>query len=58
MTEKSIELAAKWIHDSQNIVILTGAGVSKESGVPTYRDALTGLYAALRYPLPCRQGIG
>jgi NAD-dependent deacetylase len=38
MTEKSIELAAQWIHDSQDIVILTGAGVSKESGVPTFRD--------------------
>ena len=38
MTEKSIELAAQWIHDSKHIVILTGAGVSKESGVPTFRD--------------------
>ena len=38
MDDKSIELAAHWIHNSQHIVILTGAGVSKESGVPTFRD--------------------
>jgi NAD-dependent SIR2 family protein deacetylase len=27
------------------VVALTGAGVSAESGVPTFRDALTGLWA-------------
>jgi len=27
------------------LVVLTGAGVSAESGVPTFRDALTGLWA-------------
>lgn len=27
------------------VVVLTGAGVSAESGVPTFRDALTGLWA-------------
>ena len=29
---------------AQHIVILTGAGVSAESGIPTFRDALTGLW--------------
>jgi len=28
-----------------HIVVLTGAGISAESGVPTFRDALTGLWA-------------
>jgi len=29
----------------QRVVVLTGAGVSAESGVPTFRDAQTGLWA-------------
>ncbi len=28
----------------QKLVVLTGAGVSSESGIPTYRDALVGLW--------------
>ena len=28
-----------------NVVVLTGAGVSAESGIPTFRDAQTGLWA-------------
>ena len=34
-------------HSSQNIVILTGAGVSKESGLDTFRDA-DGIWAKVR----------
>ena len=30
---------------AQHVVVLTGAGTSTESGVPTFRDALTGLWA-------------
>ncbi len=33
------------IQQAQHIAILTGAGVSAESGVPTFRDAQTGLWA-------------
>lgn len=40
-----IKQAAQAIHDAQVVTILTGAGVSKESGVPTFRDALDGLWA-------------
>src|SRR5690606_10347313 len=29
----------------KRIVFLTGAGMSAESGIPTFRDALTGLWA-------------
>jgi NAD-dependent deacetylase len=32
-------------HNRGNLVVLTGAGVSKESGIPTFRDAQTGLWA-------------
>jgi NAD-dependent deacetylase len=33
------------VRAAQRIVVLTGAGMSAESGVPTFRDALTGLWA-------------
>ena len=32
------------LQKSQHLVILTGAGVSAESGIATFRDALTGLW--------------
>ncbi|NVM17495.1 MAG: hypothetical protein HWN80_07250 [Candidatus Lokiarchaeota archaeon] len=32
-----IELAAKWIYESKNLVVLTGAGISTESGIPDFR---------------------
>ncbi len=31
---------------AQRVVVLTGAGVSAESGTPTFRDAMTGLWAS------------
>lgn len=40
-----ISVAAERLAAAQRIVILTGAGVSQESGIPTFRDALTGLWA-------------
>lgn len=40
-----IEQAADLIRHSQRLTALTGAGVSAESGIPTFRDALTGLWA-------------
>jgi NAD-dependent SIR2 family protein deacetylase len=30
--------------DARHVVVFTGAGVSAESGIPTFRDALTGLW--------------
>ena len=36
--------AADVIKCAQNIAILTGAGVSAESGISTFRDKLTGLW--------------
>jgi NAD-dependent deacetylase len=36
------------LQKSKRIVALTGAGVSAESGVPTFRDAQTGLWAKFR----------
>lgn len=33
---------------ARSIVVLTGAGISAESGIPTFRDAMTGLWARYR----------
>lgn len=40
----SLELAAEALQAAKRIVVLTGAGVSAESGIPTFRDPLTGLW--------------
>ncbi|MCP4697370.1 MAG: NAD-dependent deacylase [Gammaproteobacteria bacterium] len=33
------------LRDARHLAVFTGAGISAESGVPTFRDALTGLWA-------------
>jgi NAD-dependent deacetylase len=33
------------LSSAENVVVLTGSGISAESGVPTFRDAQTGLWA-------------
>lgn len=38
----------EWVLQARHIVVLTGAGMSAESGVPTFRDAQTGLWANFR----------
>jgi NAD-dependent deacetylase len=39
-----LELVAQ-LRTARDILVLTGAGVSQESGIPTFRDAQTGLWA-------------
>jgi NAD-dependent deacetylase len=39
------ENLATTLRDAQKVAVLTGSGVSAESGVPTFRDAQTGLWA-------------
>jgi NAD-dependent deacetylase len=38
----------QWLREARRIVLLSGAGMSAESGVPTFRDAQTGLWAKFR----------
>jgi len=38
-------IVAAWWRAATHVVVLTGAGMSAESGVPTFRDAQTGLWA-------------
>jgi NAD-dependent deacetylase len=42
---RAAEQAARALADARCVAILTGAGISAESGVPTFRDAQTGLWA-------------
>ena len=44
----SLSQARTWLRAAQRIALLTGAGVSAESGVPTFRDAQSGLWANFR----------
>jgi NAD-dependent deacetylase len=41
----TLDQPAQCLRTARIIVILTGAGVSAESGIPTFRDALTGLWS-------------
>jgi NAD-dependent deacetylase len=41
----ALELAARAVRAAEHICVLTGAGISAESGVPTFRDGLTGRWA-------------
>jgi NAD-dependent deacetylase len=40
-----MDAAVSALRDARFVAVLTGAGVSAESGVPTFRDAQTGLWA-------------
>jgi len=42
------EQVREWVRAARRIVVLSGAGMSAESGVPTFRDAQTGLWAKFR----------
>ncbi len=40
-----IEQAADTLSHARRLVVLTGAGMSKESGIPTFREAQEGLWS-------------
>lgn len=40
----TISTLAQRLREAQHVVVFTGAGASAESGIPTFRDALTGLW--------------
>jgi len=46
MTPVSEHQARDWVRGAGRIALLSGAGMSAESGVPTFRDAQTGLWAS------------
>lgn len=44
-SESKMQQAVAIVRNARALAVLTGAGVSKESGVPTFRDAQDGLWA-------------
>jgi len=40
-----VEAVADLLRHADHVAVLTGAGISAESGIPTFRDALSGLWA-------------
>jgi NAD-dependent deacetylase len=44
----SAQQVRDWVRQARRAVLLSGAGMSAESGVPTFRDAQTGLWANFR----------
>lgn len=40
----STDTVTQLLRNAQHVVVFTGAGGSAESGIPTFRDALTGLW--------------
>ncbi|MBA2723838.1 MAG: NAD-dependent deacylase [Methylibium sp.] len=47
MPPEPIDEVRGWLAEAPHIAVLTGAGMSAESGIATFRDALTGLWARL-----------
>jgi len=45
MLQAQIELIRGFLRETDAVAVLTGAGVSAESGIPIFRDAQTGLWA-------------
>lgn len=45
MTPEGLERAARVLAGARRVVVSSGAGMSRESGIPTFRDAQEGLWA-------------
>jgi NAD-dependent deacetylase len=43
-----LTLARRILHDAERVLVLTGAGISAESGVPTFRDSMDGYWRQFR----------
>lgn len=45
MEAEGLARAAEWLAGAGRVLVSTGAGMSRESGIPTFRDAMEGLWA-------------
>jgi NAD-dependent deacetylase len=45
---EALSKARSLLAEARRVTVLTGAGISAESGIPTFRDALTGLWSRFR----------
>lgn len=44
-TENPFPQLAQWFREAESVIVLTGAGMSAESGIPTFRDVQNGLWS-------------
>ncbi len=44
----TLDQICSWLRTAKHVVVVTGAGISAESGMPTFRDAQTGLWGRFR----------
>jgi len=44
MPSMSLEAIVSMLDDAQQVVVFSGAGLSADSGIPTFRDGATGLW--------------
>lgn len=42
---EALSVAARALRSAEHVCVLTGAGISAESGIPTFREAQTGIWA-------------
>lgn len=57
-SQMDIEIFKRFLKNNNNILVLTGAGISTESGIPDYRSKDVGLYARSdRRPVQYQQFI-
>jgi NAD-dependent deacetylase len=45
---EALRRAAALLRDARSVVVLTGSGISRDSGMPTFREAQAGLWARYR----------
>ena len=48
MTQQTLSRLADHLREAHHVAALTGAGISRESGLPTFREAQSGLWARYR----------
>ena len=48
--QEMIQQARQWLRSAGSVALLTGAGISAESGLPTFRGAGAGLWAGFSDP--------
>ncbi len=48
MTDLHLEPIAQALRQARRVVVMTGAGMSAQSGIPTFRDPMTGLWAKFK----------
>ena len=46
--DESLDRARALLLGAKRVAVLTGAGISAESGIPTFRDAMSGLWSQFR----------